>query len=440
MKKVKRFSTLLLVMVITMSLFLTGCSGDSSSSSGQEGKSENGATKLTLWTFGEQHAEFFEFMADEWNKKNPNKKIQLETTVYPYEDMHNKLLLSLQSGVGAPDIADIEISRFSNYLKGKPQLVELNDIIEPVKDKVIQSRFDIYSKNGKYYGIDFHVGATVIYYNKELLDKAGVDPDQIVTWDDFKEAGKKVVSATGKPMITIEVDGPWTYWPLVVQQGSDFYSKDGSVIVDNDTNIKTLTFLKQLLDEKIAVVAPGGQHHAEEYYGFMNKGGAASVMMPLWYMVRFTDYMPDLKGKMIIRPMPKWTADGKRSAGMGGTGTAITNQSKNVELAKEFLAFAKLSKESNIQIWKQLGFDPLRWDVWSDPALKEPNKYTEYFGDYIFDILTSVKDEINSPTVTENTPKMNELVIQSALHKVLREKSTSPEHALKSVANEMRKQ
>lgn len=189
------------------------------------------------------------------------QKIELQATTYPYDDMHNKLLLSLQSGVGAPDIADIEISRFSNFLKGKPQLVELNDIVEPVKDKIVQSRLNIYSKDGKYYGIDFHVGATVIYYNKELLGKAGVDPDKIITWEDFEEAGKKVVSATGKPMITIETNDLWSYWPLIVQQGSDFYGKDGSVTLDNEINVKTLEFLKQLLDEKIAKAAPGGGHH-----------------------------------------------------------------------------------------------------------------------------------------------------------------------------------
>ncbi|MED5074867.1 extracellular solute-binding protein [Anoxybacillus geothermalis] len=131
---------------MAVSAFLAGCSSDSSNS-GQSSKGANGANKLTLWTFGEQHAKFFEFMADEWNKTHPDKKIQLETTTYPYDDMHNKLLLSLQSGVGAPDIVDIEISRFSNYLKGKPQLVELNDIIDPVKDKAIQS-FGAVAGNG----------------------------------------------------------------------------------------------------------------------------------------------------------------------------------------------------------------------------------------------------------------------------------------------------
>ncbi|KPC99736.1 putative arabinose-binding protein precursor [Geobacillus sp. BCO2] len=173
MVKIKKLSLLLLVLIMIVSVFLTACSNDSGSSSQSSQGSNSGTTKLTLWTFVEQHAKFYKFMVDEWNKQHPDKKIQLQATTYPYDDMHNKLLLSLQSGVGAPDIADIEISRFSNYLKGKPQLVELNDIIDPVKDKIVQSRLNLYSKDGKYYGVDFHVGATVIYYNKELLDKAG---------------------------------------------------------------------------------------------------------------------------------------------------------------------------------------------------------------------------------------------------------------------------
>nr|WP_236687451.1 hypothetical protein [Geobacillus sp. ZGt-1] len=51
-----------------------------------------------------------------------------------------------------------------------------------------------------------------------------------------------------------------------------------------------------------------------------------------------------------------------------------------------------------------------------------------------------MKDEIDSPTITENTPKMNQLVVQSVLYKVLKEKSVSPEQALKNAANEMSKQ
>jgi len=243
-------------------------------------------TTLTFWTFQELHKQFMDDAVSGWNKQNPNQQVKLETEVYPYDEMHNKLLISLQSGTGAPDLCDIEISKFANYLKGKnPSLVSLNGIVNPVMSKLIKGRFDNYSKDGNYYGIDYHVGATVMYYNKELLDKAGVDADKIITWKDYVEAGKKVVAATGKPMTTIEVSEHWTFYPMLIQAGSDLFDKQGNVIVDNKKNIEVLQFLKDMIyKDKVAIPAPGGFHHAEEYWNFMNKGGAASLMMPLWYM------------------------------------------------------------------------------------------------------------------------------------------------------------
>ncbi|WP_248924534.1 ABC transporter substrate-binding protein [Paenibacillus hamazuiensis] len=411
MKKALQLSTSL---ALASSLLLSACTNDSASKPG------NGAgTKLTFWTFNELHQKFFESMAESWNKANPNEQISLEATTFPYDDNHNKLLVALQSGTGAPDLADIEISKIGNFLKGEPQLVALNDIVDPEKGNLVMSRLDNYAKDGKYYGIDYHVGAEVIYYNKEILDKAGVNPDNIKTWDDYVQAGKQVVEKTGKPMTTLETTDQWSYWPLVVQHGSDLLDKDGKVIMNDGVNSEVLTFLQKLVKDKIAVVAPGGFHHAEEYYGFMNKGGAASLWMPMWYMGRFTDYMPDLKNKIVIKPMPVFKQGEKRSSGMGGTGTVITKQSKNEALAKKFLAYAKISKEGNIQIWKQLGFDPIRSDVWNDPALKEDNKFTAYFGKNIFDILTGVKSEIAATNIKEKTPAVSDAVKTKVMFQVL---------------------
>ncbi len=74
------------------------------------------------------------------------------------------------------------------FLKGGPQLVSLNDAIAQYKDNVVQSRLDIYTKDDNCYGLDFHVGASMTYYNAEILEEAGVDYTQIKTWDDFHEA------------------------------------------------------------------------------------------------------------------------------------------------------------------------------------------------------------------------------------------------------------
>ncbi len=400
-----------------------GCKADKKSSS------STGTTKLSFWTFQNAHAEFMKDAAETWNKQNPNEQIELSVEVLGYDEMHNKLLIALQSGSGAPDISDIEIGKFANYLKGKnPPLVKLNDLLD--MDHLIKGRFNPYTKNGNIYGVDYHVGAAVIYYNKEILDQAGVSADDIKTWDDFYRIGKIVVQKTGKPMTTVESTEHWSFYPLIAQQGGDFLDKDGNGALDSEINIKTLEYIVKLVDEGIAQIAPAGFHHSEEYWSFMNNGGAASIWMPLWYMNRFTDYMPKLSGKIIVRPMPRWTPDGARSAGLGGTGTAIPSQGKHTDLASRFMVYAKASKEGSIKTWTLLGFDPIRWDAWSDPAMKAPNKFTAYFGDGVFDMLVSIKDEILGVNGGDKFPEAQSLVQKNVMYKVLGERSATPREAL----------
>jgi arabinosaccharide transport system substrate-binding protein len=277
-----------------------------------------------------------------------------------------------------------------------------------------------------------------MYYNTEILKAAGVDPDKIATWDDYIAAGKTVMEKTGKPMTTVEVTDQWTQWPLISQKGSDFLDKDKKISMDDAINISVLQFQYDMVyKDKIAIIAPGGFHHTEEYWGFMNKGGAASIFMPMWYMGRFVDYMPDLKGKIIIRPLPRWEPNGFRSAGMGGTGTAITNQTKDIALAKGVLTEAKLTQDANIRIWNILGFDPPRWDVW--PMLKDQpaNNFTNYFGTNIFDVLMQVKDEIRPVNIGELTPVVNGEYRTTVAFRVLQQQE-DPAKVLKEVAAELR--
>ncbi len=443
----KKITALLLSLMLVAGL-LTACQvnapvgsdpASTDGATGNEAPPTAGATKLTFWTFQNAHQEFMADAAESWNAANPDRTIELEVGVYSYDDNHNNLLISLQSGTGAPDIVDIEIGRFANYLKGTPQLLPLNSEIDPIKDKLIMSRFDNYAKDGNYYGVDYHVGIPVIYYNTEITDKAGINIDDIKTWADYVEAGKTVVAKTGIPMTTLEIQEHWSYYPIATEAGTDWLGKDGSVTLDSQENIDVLQFLYDMMFvDNIAVPAPGGFHHAEEYYGFMEGGGAASVWMPQWYMNRFTDYMPSLTGKIAIRPLPRWKEGGGYAAGMGGTGTSITNQCKNPELAKEFLAYSKLSVEGALKCWTLLGFDPLRWDVWEMDEMKAANKFTDFYGTGVFDMLVDLRDELPAINITEKFPNAQTLVQSSVVFKVLSEKSMTPEEALKAAAEELR--
>lgn|SRR5699024_1518260 len=426
---------------------LVACGGEESNSTSGEAEESNvvgddidGATELTFWTFAGTHADFFSNAAERWNEEFPDNPIQLTAETYPFDQMHNNLLLALQSDSGAPDIADIEIAKFPNYLQGEIQLEPLNEYIDPEIDNFVTERLDMYEKDGDYYGAPTHLGATVVYYNQEIMDEAGVDIDSIETWDDYVEAGKKVVEETGTPMTSIPTNW-YGIWPFVAQKGSDFFNEAGELTLDNEKNIETLEFINDMVNEhEIAVTTPGGDNHTEEFYGFMNDGGQASIIIPMFYMKDFTEYMPDLKGKMQIRPMPTWSDSDIRSVAMGGTGTTVTSQSEDVELAKEFVAYSKLTEEGNIQLWTELGFDPTRWDVWDSPELSEDNEYFEYFHDDIFDILLDIRDDVAGVNLTEFSPEVLSEIDSNIMHNVIREQNQTPEEALKEADDNVRKE
>lgn len=416
-----------MLTVISMVLFLWGCGGGSASNKGAGGETEvldggagENATELSYWTFVELHGKHFEKMLTKWNEANPDRQIKLNVTVMPYDDMHNKLSIALQTGTGAPDISDIELGKFPDFLAGTPQLESLNDVIDPYRDTIVKSRLDLYSKDGVNYGAPTHVGATVAFYNTEILKEAGVDYTTIKTWDDFKKAGIQVYEKTGKYMATADTSALWQSSMMLAQQGADLTDDKGKPVVNSPEMIKGLTVLKDLQDNNVIATIAGGQPDTEEAYGEFNSGNYATAFMPLWMMSRYTNYMPDLAGKIALAPLPVMEEGMPRSLGGGGTGTVVTKTAKDVQLAKEFVAFAKLSKDANIEIWNTLGFDPVNMDIWNmkEVTHNPDNEFVKYFVNNPFDVLNEIKDEIQLIKSTSASPTINNVLCTVTLNEI----------------------
>ena len=160
----KKLVSALLVTAMAASL-LAGCGGDKASSAGTDGadaedtqdagadaEGEDGeaepeavttvgpdsGTKMEMWSFVELHNTFYAQMLEKWNEENPDRQIQMTFTTYPFADMHNKMIMALQTGEGAPDLCDIERGQFPNFLQGEVQLYPLNDALEPYMGDLMQ--------------------------------------------------------------------------------------------------------------------------------------------------------------------------------------------------------------------------------------------------------------------------------------------------------------
>ena len=238
------------------------------------------ATTLTMWTFIAQHQEFYESMAKLWNEQNPDRQIDLQVTTIGYDDMHNKYKIALQADEGAPDLCDVELGQFPNVLTFSDKLTDLTPYMQDYMPDLVKARFEIYAKDGKYYGAPTHVGAMVAFYDVELLASAGVDYKEIKTWNDWLEAGKKLKAAVPDAwMGTVETSTQWVASLMLAQQGADW--QDGEkAFVDTPEVAKLVDMQKSWLEAGICETCPGGQPDTEEGKAYIANNKIAGVIMP----------------------------------------------------------------------------------------------------------------------------------------------------------------
>ena len=306
------------------------------------------ATTLTMWTFIAQHQEFYESMAKLWNEQNPDRQIDLQVTTIGYDDMHNKYKIALQADEGAPDLCDVELGQFPNVLTFSDKLTDLTPYMQDYMPDLVKARFEIYAKDGKYYGAPTHVGAMVAFYDVELLASAGVDYKEIKTWNDWLEAGKKLKAAVPDAwMGTVETSTQWVASLMLAQQGADW--QDGEkAFVDTPEVAKLVDMQKSWLEAGICETCPGGQPDTEEGKAYIANNKIACVIMPFWYMSRFTGEIGDsCKNRYAVAPCPVFEEGQIRSIGQGGTGTVVYANGADTELAADFLVFAKISPTGN---------------------------------------------------------------------------------------------
>ena len=103
------------------------------------------AVTLTGWTFAH---------LPRWHKANGDlfaAQTNVKTEWVGVSEIWDKLSVALQTGVGAPDMVDIEQGAMGRYLKGDIQLVDLKPMLtrEGYWDKLVTSRQALYTWEGR---------------------------------------------------------------------------------------------------------------------------------------------------------------------------------------------------------------------------------------------------------------------------------------------------
>ena len=216
---------------------LAGCGGDS-------GKSADGTPtiKYAAYSAGPDHLEDMDAMIEEFEKQNPDIKVEVE--VIGFDDYFTKLQTQASSKT-LPDVFEMNYENFNTYA-GNGVLLDLTDLADGDEDfspdMLTGNTYEYFQNDGKLYGLTEKVSDVVLYYNKDMFDAAGLEyPQADWTWDDLLAASQALTK-----------DGvygfyaPVTYnelYKVVVQNGGALFDEEGNPTIDSAENVEALQWM-----------------------------------------------------------------------------------------------------------------------------------------------------------------------------------------------------
>ncbi len=370
------------------------------------------AATLEFWAFANERLGFVK------DAMQAHPEITINYRVFPYQEMHDKLLAAVTSGRGAPDIVDVEISRFGGFLKGDTvPFVPLNDKIGTDLDSLYQTAAtDPWSWKGKIYGVGNELNCCLLAYRKDVMSDLGAQTP-FNTWSDVIAAGKKVAAAGKSKLFALHDLHFGDYYILTQSAGSQLFDESGAFVGDNDAGVSAMQWLQdQVYKEQIAGIAPADAQNmwnGPAYWAAFKAEQFVGTFGPPWHIGVWMANVPDQAGKWTVQPLPKGLGAGKPSASFGGTGQCIPTQSKNQDAAWQVIKAANFSKEGALSDFKSRTVFPAYKPAYDLPELKAPNAYFSgaNFGEIYSTVAPTLVPFRQSPGWPDASDAVNRLVI-----------------------------
>jgi lactose/L-arabinose transport system substrate-binding protein len=235
------------------------------------------------------------------------------------------------------------------------------------------------------FAIPWDSGPVVTYYRRDLYEEAGINPDEIETWDDFIAAGQRLDEATGAKMLWFDFtdDGVWRQ--LANQNGCFYFDDAGESVTANQPGcVDAMETMKKLYDAGVVeIVDWNGAIQA------INNGSLAGAVFGGWYVGTIQSSAPDQAGNWGVYEMPASEPGGVRAANLGGSALAIPASSDNPEAAMAFIRYALATTDGQVGMLENFGLVPSYLPALEDPYVQEG---VAYWGDQAIwaDILATL--------------------------------------------------
>jgi multiple sugar transport system substrate-binding protein len=351
-----------------MALGLTAACGGDSGSSG-EAQSAEGPIEIWLSNNPEEIA-WGKAMVKAWNGENPDQEVTAQEI--PAGKTSEEVIGAAITAGNAPCLV------FNTSPAAIPQFQKQGGLValdgfeggtDYIESRSGDAAEQYKSPDGQFYQIPWKSNPVMIFYNKDIMKEAGVDPESppLGTYDEFLATSQEIVDSGAAeaaiwPAPTSEFFQSWfDFYPLfAAETGGQQTVEDGEATFDSEAGTSVANFWATMYADGLAM--------KEEYNGdsFADEKAAMAVVGP-WAIAVYGEAV-----NWGVAPVP--TSDG-----ISPEETFTFSDAKNISLysacenqgtAFEVLKFAT-SEEQDGALLEMTGQMPLREDLQST--------YADYF-------------------------------------------------------------
>jgi multiple sugar transport system substrate-binding protein len=362
-------------VVASVTMLATACGGGDDTA--DTGSSDGGGAPtgtISIWARDSQQG-FMTQLVDLYNKSHT---VQAKVTIIPAATFVQKLGTAAASESG-PDVSSIDLV-FAPYFASAGALEDIGEMADalPYKDALSPSHRRLSTYEDTTYALPFTAEASAVYYNKDLFEKAGLDPEKPpTTYAEMRDAAKKI-RALGKDYYGFTFAGAcggcnvFEFAPHVWASGGDVLSEDGTkAMLDTPQVTEALQFYRDMWTD-------GSMPSAA-------KNDAGTQQTPLFTsgkvgMVTLGAFaIPTMeKGKSEFGVFPIPGKDGGQASFAGGDVISVISGTKNKAGAEDFVKWAT-DVEAQTFLAKN-GSVPVRTDLVPEIYATQGEPY-KVFGD-----------------------------------------------------------
>jgi multiple sugar transport system substrate-binding protein len=362
-------------------------------------------------------------MTHEFEAANPGTTVNLEFV--PYEALYDKIVASKAAGGSGYDVVLYDVIWPAAFARDGV----LQDVTSRVTGsidttKVFDGAWSTSLYDGKYYGLPWILDTKYLFYNTEMLSKAGIaTPPK--TWDEFL-ADAKIIK--DKKIVEYPIVWSWSQaeavvcdYATLVAANDGSYFKDGKPAFDQGGALEAVKTMTQSIKEGLS--NPNSKEYLEEDVRKVFSAGNAAFALNWTYAYAKGNDPAESKivGKVGVVPAPGVAGKTQASAVNGSMGLGITTGSSHPDLAWKYISF--LTSQAVQNRYAQLSL-PIWKSSYDDPAVTKGQE----------PLVAAAKTAINLMSLRPVTPNYQELstILQKELQNALTGQAT-PDAAMTAV-------